>query len=579
MKFLKYFSLFLVIIMLAGSATPVFAQDYVFQVPEMAVVVSVNQDGSINIDYTLTFVNNANAHEIDIVDIGLPNYNYNLKSISAEVDGNPLKKITASDIVSPGISVYLQDYTIPPGGTGKVRVYIQNVKEVIYPATQQESEEYASLLFSPHWYEPQNAYGKTNYQMTLLLPTGVSENEGRYYIPENWPGTQEPESMIMDDGRIFYTWVSDQANLYTQYYFGASFPSRYLSTGAVVTEPYVPPSEQKPSGGTINLDNICPIIFCLGFAIFFGLIVYSAVIGAKKRKLKYLPPKIMIEGNGVKRGLTAVEAAVLMEQPMDKVFTMILFSALKKNASEVVTKDPLELKPADPIPADLYAYETDFVKSFNLKGNDRKKALQITMVNLIKSVTEKMKGFSRKESIEYYQEIMKRAWAQVEQAATPEVKAQVYEEVMDWTMLDKQYENKTEQTFSGPVLIPTPSWWWRYDPSIPRPVTSTIRPTAAPTSTSSTGSAPSMPTTVSLPTMPGSAFAASVVNSVSSFSSNVLGGLTGFSGGVTNVTNPPPPPSTYRSGSSGHSGGGGGHSCACACACAGCACACAGGGR
>lgn len=576
MKLLRYLSVFLVIILLAGSATPVVAQDYIFQVPEMATVVSINQDGSINIDYTLTFLNDSNAHEIDIVDIGLPNYNYNLRNITADVNGNAIKKITDSDLVSPGISVYLQDYTIPPGGRGTVHIYITNVKEAIYPATQQESENYASFLFSPHWYYPENTYGNTNYQMTILLPTGIGETEARYYIPENWPGSQEPESMIMEDGRIFYTWVSDQANLYTQYYFGASFPSRYLTEGAVVTEPYVPPSEPTPTGGTINLENICPIMFCLGFAIFFGLMFYSAVVGSKKRKLKYLPPKIMIEGNGIKRGLTAVEAAVLMEQPMDKIFTMILFSVLKKNAAEVITKDPLDLKPADPLPTDLYGYESEFVNAFVLKGNDRKKALQTTMVNLIKSLTEKMKGFSRKETLTYYKEIMTRAWAQVQEAATPEVKAQVYEEVMDWTMLDKDYENKTEQTFSGPVLIPTPSWWWRYEPSVPRPMTSTVKPTAAPTSTIS---GPGIPSTVSLPTMPGSAFAASVVNSVSSFASNVMGGLTGFSSGVTNITNPPPPPSTYRSGSSGRGSSGGGHSCACACACAGCACACAGGGR
>lgn len=167
---------------------------------------------------------------------------------------------------------------------------------------------------------------------------------------------------------------------------------------------------------------------------------------------------------------------------------------------------------------------------------------------------------------------MKRAWSQVEEAATPEVKAQVYEEVMDWTMLDKKYEDRTQEVFSGPVLIPTPTWWWRYDPSVPRPVTSTVQPVSTGTPTAK----PSIPSTISLPKMPGSAFAASVVNSVSSFASNVLGNLPGFSGAVTNVTNPPPPPSTYRSGSS---GGGGGHSCACACACAGCACACAGGGR
>jgi len=261
MKFLRYFSVFVIIILLAGSTTPVFAQDYIFQVPEVSVVASINTDGSINLDYTMTFLNDGNAHEIDIVDIGLPNNNYNLRNITAEVNGNPVKKITNSDIVSPGISVYLQEYTIPPGGRGTVHVYITNVEEVIFPATQEESEEYASFRFSPHWYWPENTYGTTNYQVTILLPPGVGEQEGRYYIPENWQGSQEPESRIMEDGRIFYTWVSDQANMYTQYYFGASFPSRYLSEGAVVTEPYVPPSEQLPTGGTLNLESICPIIF------------------------------------------------------------------------------------------------------------------------------------------------------------------------------------------------------------------------------------------------------------------------------------------------------------------------------
>jgi len=169
---------------------------------------------------------------------------------------------------------------------------------------------------------------------------------------------------------------------------------------------------------------------------------------------------------------------------------------------------------------------------------------------------------------------MKRAWAQVQEGATPEVKAQVYEEVMDWTMLDKKYEEKTEDVFSGPVFVPAPSWWWRYEPSAPRPSsTVTSHPVSVPSS-STTVRPPSIP----MPNIPGSALAASVVNSVSSFSSKVLGSLGGFSNSVTNVTNPPPPPSTYRSSSGGGSSGGG-HSCACACACAGCACACAGGGR
>jgi hypothetical protein len=168
---------------------------------------------------------------------------------------------------------------------------------------------------------------------------------------------------------------------------------------------------------------------------------------------------------------------------------------------------------------------------------------------------------------------MRRAWEQVEQAATPEVKGQVYEEVMDWTMLDKKYDDRTREVLSSPVFIPTPSWWWRYDPTVMRPTT--IGTSAAGYTASSVPSS-SGGRTVSLPSLPGSAFAASVVNSVQGFASGVLGNVSSFTSGITNVTNPPPPPSTYRSSGG---GGGGGHSCACACACAGCACACAGGGR
>jgi len=573
MRFLRYACVLLILVLLAGSVTPVYAQDYRFQVPDQAVVVYINTDGSINIDYTITFQNDPGAHAIDIVDIGLPNYQYELRNISADINGTAITKITNSDVVSPGISLYLQGDEIPAGGTGTVHAYIQNVKEVIYPGTQTESEPYASLVFSPNWYDSAYCHGTTNYQATLLLPAGIKDGEARYFVPQNWPSSDPPESKITNEGRIYYTWVSSQANSYTQYKFGASFPARYLADGAVVQKPYVPPTSSGSNKVNFNLNNLCPFIFCLGFAGFFVLIVYSATIGAKKRKLKYLPPKILLEGHGVKRGLTSVEAAVLMEQPMDKIFTMILFGLLKKNAAEVLNKDPLDIKSADPLPAGLYGYETDFLTAFAEKASaPRRKLLQTMMVNLIKSVGEKMKGFSRKETIAFYEDIMKRAWSQVESAATPEVKAQVYEEVMDWTMLDKKYEDRTQNVFSGPVIIPAPTWWWRYDPTFARPV--------APISTAGGSVAPSIPSsggrTVSMPTLPGSAFAASVVGSVSNFSSKVLGGLSGFTGGVTNVTNPPPPPSTYRSSGG---GGGGGHSCACACACAGCACACAGGGR
>jgi hypothetical protein len=299
---------------------------------------------------------------------------------------------------------------------------------------------------------------------------------------------------------------------------------------------------------------------CIGFFgfLFFGIPILTA-INAGRRKMQYLPPKVSIEGHGIKRGLTAVESAILMEQPFDKIMTMTLFGVIKKDAAEVVTRDPLELSFAKEPPADLHQYEKDFLQAFAAKDAPaRRRLLQDMSVSLVRSVTDKMKGFSRKETVEYYKAIMEKAWAQVEAAGTPEVKSEKFDENLEWTMLDKDYDDRTRRTFHGPVYVPM--WWGRYDP--------TYRPAspAAPKSLTSAGGSRSLP---------GADFAASVVGGVQNFSSKVIGNMSTFTEKITGVTNPPPKPSS----SSYRGGGGGGHSCACACACAGCACACAGGGR
>jgi len=311
------------------------------------------------------------------------------------------------------------------------------------------------------------------------------------------------------------------------------------------------------SGLLSNLSGFC----CFGFFILmFAGVPILGVINANKRKLQYLPPKIQIEGHGIKRGLTAVESGILMEQPLDKIMTMILFGVVKKNAATVLTRDPLKIQPASPLPADLRDYETDFLQAFSEADLAvRRKKLQEMTVKMVNGLSEKMKGFSRKETVAYYQSIMERAWQQIEAAGTPEVKSQMYDESLEWTMLDKNYDERTRRVFTGPIFLPM--WWSNYDPG--------YHPSSA-------GSGPSIPSSGSRSpiSIPGSAFAASVVTGVQGFSSKVLGDLKAFTSGVTNKTNPAPV--TKYGGSS---SGGGGHSCACACACAGCACACAGGGR
>jgi hypothetical protein len=555
------------ICLLAVNFSPTLAQTYRFRVDKAEVVFYINADGTASAEYTLEFYNDPGADPLDAVDIGVPNYDYDMASVTGEINGTPITTIGASPYVKPGIAFEFKNNAISPGKSGSFHAFIGKINKMVFVSTAKEAEEYGSIEFSPSWFDSQYCYGNTDYTIVLVFPPGLKPEEPRYYTPKGWPGSAEfTESGFYKDDRAYYLWTSKSANSYTQYTFGGSFPIRLVPASAIQRAPVV----------NVNSEDFCCWGLFIGGLAIFVLIIIAGNAANKKRKLQYLPPKISIEGNGIKRGLTAVEAAILMEQPMDKIMTMILFSVLKKDAAEVITQDPLELKVSDPLdPTSLNAYEMEFLEAFKKPGKgDRRKALQAMMVGLVKSISGLMKGFSRRETVAYYEEIIKRAWVQVESAATPEVKMQKYDEYMGWTLLDRQYDNRTRDTFgTRPVFVPM--WWGRYDPVYRSASTGGSGPAASMPSSSSTGGK-----SFTLPSLPGANFAGSITNGVQNFSNNILGDLTGFTNGVTNVTNPPPPPPKTSSSSSWRSGGsGGGRSCACACACAGCACACAGGGR
>jgi hypothetical protein len=548
-------------LLLSLGIQPVLAQTYKFAVPESTANVYVNKDGTVSVEYTYVFQNSPNADPLDIVDVGMPTTSYDLSSVTATINGKDVSRIAKSQYVDPGVEIHLGSGTIQPGKTGELRVHIGKIERMLFNAKSEEAEPYASFQFQPNYYGSEFVSGKTNMTVTLYLPPGLKENEPRYFPPENWHGSKEPQSGYDQQDRVFYRWTDQNATSSDRYTFGSSFPARLVPAEVLLTE--VPVS--------VDSGAWCPILFCLGFAGFMVFTIWAAITGDRKRKLQYLPPKVAVEGNGIKRGLTAVEAALLMQQPMDKILTMILFAVVKKGVATVISRDPMKLEIIDPLPTDMRTYETDFVKAMAFaKPAEQRRGLQTMMTELVKSVSEKMRGFSRKETMEYYQDIMNKAWQQVEQAQTPELKMQMFDDAMDWTMLDKRFDDHTRDVF-GPRPIILPGWWGRYDPSIGR----ASLPGSLGPAVSTSGNRP--PQGVSLPNLPGSDFAASMVTGMQSFASNVVGDVTSFTSGVTEKTNPVP--KTTSSGSSRSGGGGGGRSCACACACAGCACACAGGGR
>lgn len=600
----KLLSLLILLVLLGSIASTVFAATLRFSVIREVVNLYLNTNGTASVEYFYDFSNDPGSL-IDYVDIGVPTSDYDLSSVTADINGQKITDITESPYVKPGVAVGLGSNSIQSGGTGQLHVVIGTVRGMFYEADiTKNNEAYASFNFTPNSFGSEYAHGTTDVAVNIYLPSGVKNDEPTYIPPTGWPGASAPTTGVASNGLAYYSWRSSSANAYTTYKFGGTFPARLIPASAVQKKPFL---NIQISGETLLVGG-----FLSCFALIFGLSIYGATVGAKKRKLQYLPPKIAIEGMGIKRGLTAVEAAILMEQPMDKILTMILFSAVKKGAATVVTKDPLTLEVDDPLPDTLQTYEADFLKGFatspyTVKQGDtwasiasssgvasatikefnhltadnppiaavlkipaaKRKAMQDMMVNLVKTVTEKMKGFSRKDTVAYYTDIQKKAWEQVEAAQTPDVKMQTFDNQLDWAMLDSDFDNRTRNVFrTGPVFVPI--WWGRVDP---------VYRSAGPSVPVPSGQGGGININIPRPNVPGADFAQSIVNSIQGVAGGVVGDVTAFTGGVTNLTNPVPvsPPSTGR-GLTG-SGGGGHCVCACACACAGCACACAGGGR
>jgi hypothetical protein len=385
------------------------AQTYFFSLDEEIVNVYWNSDGTISADYVFVFTNSTSADPIAFVDVGMPNGSYDWNSISADVNGAPVGLST--DFQGEGgygFSVDMGAYAIQPGQTGRVHVYVGNITDMVYP-DDNEPDTYASGEYSPTWFGSQYVTGSTSITMIFHLPPGVLPEESRYHPARGgWPCASEPEASHDDQGRITYTWACPSANGYSQYTFGLSFPKQYVPAESIVTSP---PAPSFDLGGIIAgiFSSFSSFGFCACFGLFFIGAPLLGMINERKRKLQYMSPKISIEGHGIKRGLTAVESAILMEQPLDKIMTMILFSVVKKNAAEVTKREPLELRLISPQPEDLHEYEKDFLTAFSKPTlADRRKDLQEMTVKLVKAVGDKMKGFSRRETVDFYKAIIDR---------------------------------------------------------------------------------------------------------------------------------------------------------------------------
>ncbi len=505
------------------------AQNYGFSIPRFHCTVTVNHDNSLEIDYKIEFACAAGCHPLDIIDIGFPTGDYDLGSIEASVDGLSSKGIYPSTYIDNGVEVHLGNSTIYPGENAVFRLSGIN-RNMVFRDT--EDDGYASVEFSPTWFDDGFLRGNTEFTLVMVFPPGALPGSVRYHeIPFT-------SSSVDSSGRVLYLWEA-RRKISESFMVGISFPV-HLVTGPLSERPA--PPLLSPQALRL-LITICIVSLFSGFFIWA---VVRSVRNTKKRRVSYLPPTIGVEGSSIRRGLTAPFAALLLEERLKKVFVLILFGLLRKGALQLSGSgsDASVIKTG--YEKGLRSYEKAIIDM--LPDPDDQKyppvdAVKKVFIDMIDELKEKMEGFDIEETREYYRSIISNAWQMVREAGSPDKAALILSERFAWLFVDDSFNSMVNDLPS--VTTTTYPVWFRN--------------IILHTNTFSGGASITE-------------VCSSLAGTLEGVAGRTVSSLTKLSSIVTSVTNPVPVSRSY-------SGSSRGSSCACACACAGCACACAGGGR
>jgi hypothetical protein len=606
-----------------APAAPAAAQNYRFSVPEAKVTVEVEKSGAALIHYSFTFQCAPGAHPIDIVDVGMPGKKHEALSAAANSVPLPAGSIRPSTYVPNGYEIHLGNQAIGPGGRGTVE-FIARERDMVWQDTT--DPEQASFRFTPTWFGAQYVSGPTKLILRYKLPIPASE----YPAAKEkilWQKKGEDFSakgVFEDEDAASVAWVRD-VRLTGPNLFGVSFPKRYMEKVMDKTiwdlfhdwwagTPGVRPMSALLLLAAFGLlffyvtrgtgcSLFVPLVIVLG--LFFVLLPDSMLLAwpavivlgilarrwRRRSKASYFPAEVCREGGGIKRGLTAVEAAVLLEVPLPKVLTMIVFALARKGVVRIRRREPLSLEVVgsekaagvwavpDGKPVKLWPYEPAFIRAFREGGGKpvEEMNLEKSFLELVTLVSGHMKGFDLKATQEYYRYVVARAWKQVKAEADYEARFVRADRELDWLMLDDDWGHRLGDAGDGRYVYWP--WWWHGSGG--RIFSAPLGGGGAlpgPAGTGPTGSVPSF-----------GDVAGSLVGRMENASAGLVGKLDGLKpGGSLDLSTVDRFTGDFLSdlaksgggsGGGGGFGGGGGGGCACACAGCACACACAGGGR
>lgn len=623
-RILSALALLLMVAFLGMSHAPLMAQSYRFEVPELRMQVYVQPDASVKIEYDITFNNLGST--IEVVDIGTPHRDYNIANMQASMNGVGLSDIRKSTYIDTGVEIHLGNQSIPTG-RGATLHFEFTMPDMVYQDTTRE--DYASLQITPTWFDDSSVSGSTAIWLAVHMPEGVLADDMLYQKVEF---TQK----AIYQGRAVAVWNWEQGRATQPYLVGVSFPKATMDRVIKMTtlDLVLKWMEDNPTSrvimGMIQVVLLGVLFFRFtggtGCALFGMLMAGLAVLmflsplvqlialplliilvivnewHLSRRKKTYLPPIAQVEGGGIKRGLTSPEAATLLEMPLNKILTLVIFGLLAKGILKQVEDDPLKVEVAEPfrtlsnpdlkttkkrlearrqaaqnLKTVIHKYEDPFLHLIEKHPNRAVKDIDFApaMQGLITDTAEKMKGFDLSDTQEYYARIIERAWQQAQAMGEIPQREEYLDKYLPWVMMNDNYPT----VLTAPGYNYWPIWIRRSRPimtggsSLPAPAAGSSRPVAGGRTT--LGDV-------------GSSFAGWAQATAGGLASAIMPGslkVPGAKGGVVDlsgmdkVTGDIFEAMSKSSSSSGGRSSGGGRSCACACAGCACACACAGGGR
>jgi hypothetical protein len=180
--------------------------------------------------------------------------------------------------------------------------------------------------------------------------------------------------------------------------------------------------------------------FQIGFVLVFIIHTILILLARKGKQFsKYSGAKAIFEGGGIMRGLTPVEASILLETPYHEVLSLLFSEFALKEIVSISQAHPLKVEITEKISLGgqgdsllerkemrkakaqnnhllIYPYEDDFIEYLeqNAKINLTDLNFAFLVESLVERVADRVAGFNLPQTTEYYGQIIDRVKGEIE---------------------------------------------------------------------------------------------------------------------------------------------------------------------